>query len=67
MLAVEDIYQSVLSAVMHNGAVSKYFECPSGLKQGCLLCRIFSIFMTEIFRALNVGGGSLTVLNFHLI
>ena len=57
MLAVKSIYQTVLSAVRHNGEVSNYFECTTGLKQGCLLSpKLFSIFMTEISTALNIGG-----------
>ena len=57
LLAVKSIYKKVLAAVRHNGEISDYFDCPTGLKQGCLLSpKLFSIFMTEISSALNEEG-----------
>ena len=55
--AIKGIYKSVLAAVKQDGKYSEYFNCPSGLKQGCLLSpKLFTIFMTEISKALNEDG-----------
>ena len=54
LLTIKSIYQSVSAAVRHEDELSDYFDCPTGLKQGCLLSpKLFSIFMTEISYALN--------------
>ena len=57
LLAIKSIYKSVLASVKKDGNLSDYFECPSGLKQGCLLSpKLFTIFMTEISKKLNQDG-----------
>ena len=68
--AIKSIYSSVLAAVKKEGKLSEYFECPSGLKQGCLLSpKLFTIFMTEISKALNKDGshGIQFISNYPLI
>ena len=68
--AIKSIYKSVLAAVKKDGKLSEYFDCPSGLKQGCLLSpKLFTIFMTEISKALNKDGnhGIQFISNYPLI
>ena len=55
--AIKGIYENVLSAVRNNGEISEYFNCPIGLRQGCLCSTtLFCIFITEISRHLNSQG-----------
>ena len=59
LLAIKSIYKSVLAAVKIDGNLSEFFECPTGLKQGCQLSpKLFSIFMTELSKALNKYGSN---------
>lgn len=54
---IKSLYLNVLTSVRNNGDYSEYFECPIGLKQGCILSpTLFSIFMTELSRVLNDEG-----------
>ena len=51
---IKSIYKSVHACIKNNGEFSELFECPIGLKQGCLLSpRIFLIFISEVSRAIN--------------
>ena len=55
--ALKGLYTSVISAVRSNGELTNFFECPLGLKQGCLLSpKLFCIFVTELSRYLNENG-----------
>ena len=55
--AIQGIYTSLLSCVRNNGELSEYFECPIGLKQGCLLSpKLFSIFISEVSKYLDAHG-----------
>ena len=57
LTVIKGLYSSVLAAVKNNGELSDYFECPIGVKQGCILSpTIFTVFMTEITRILNIQG-----------
>ena len=50
--------------------MSDYFECPVGLKQGCMLSpRLFTIFISEISRVLNdkCSNGIQFLSNFDII
>merc|ERR1711867_419658 len=52
---IKNIYTSVNACIRNNGEFSEYFECPIGLKQGCLLSpRLFLIFISEVSRAINL-------------
>ena len=52
--AIKSIYKQVSACIKNDGELSDYFECPVGLKQGCMLSpRLFTIFISEISRVLN--------------
>ena len=52
--AIEALYTTVLAAVRNNGETSNYFQCPIGLKQGCLLSpKLFTIFTAEVLKLIN--------------
>ena len=55
--AIQSIYNSVLSCVRANGSFTSFFECPIGLKQGCLLSPIlFSIFIEKLVKKMWESG-----------
>ena len=56
--ALKSIYSSVKSAVkVNNNNVTDFFNCPIGLKQGCILSPIlFNIFISEVSTNLNKSG-----------
>ena len=55
--AIMSIYKNVSASVFVNGNHSDKLFSLTGLKQGCLLSpNLFSIFMTEISKALNSHG-----------
>ena len=55
--AIKSIYQTVSASVSVDGIHSNMFYSSTGLKQGCLLSpNFFSLFMTEVSKALNVDG-----------
>ena len=55
--AIKALYSHVFSAVRCENNVSEYFECPVGLKQGCVLSPLlFNIFVSEISKYLNLNG-----------
>ena len=55
--AIKSIYQTVSASVTVDGKHSNTFYSSTGLKQGCLLSpNLFSLFMTEISKALNADG-----------
>ena len=55
--SIKAIYHNVFAAVRCNGELSDFFECTTGLKQGCLMSpKLFCIFATEISRQLNAHG-----------
>ena len=48
------MYESVKAWVRVNGAYTKYFHCPVGLKQGCRLSPvIFSVFVNELAKLIE--------------
>ena len=52
--AIRGIYSNVSSAVRNNYEITDFFDCPVGLKQGCLLSPLlFSIFISELSRNIN--------------
>ena len=55
--AIKSIYRTVSASVSVDGLQSNTFYSLTGLKQGCLLSpNLFSLFMTEISKALNADG-----------
>ena len=57
LLAIKSIYEKVTASIFVDGFYSDTFNCPLGLKQGCVLSpNLFSIFMTEISNAMNKHG-----------
>ena len=62
---IKSIYENVFACVKNKNEFSDYFECPIGLKQGCLLSpRLFTIFISEISKALKMSHQ--VVFNFYL-
>ena len=56
---IKSIYENVFACVKNKNEFSDYFECPIGLKQGCLLSpRLFTIFISEVSKALNKESSS---------
>jgi len=55
--AIKSVYGNVLARVRNNNKLSDLFECPIGLKQGCLCSpSLFLIFINELSIALNRDG-----------
>ena len=55
---LKSLYDNVSSAVKcANNNFTEYFDCPVGLKQGCILSPIlFNIFISEVSRSINKNG-----------
>ena len=55
---LKSLYDNVSSAVKcANNNFTEYFDCPVGLKQGCILSPIlFNIFISEVSRNINKNG-----------
>lgn len=55
---LESMYRSVKAAVRVGSKVTDYFECMSGLRQGCIVSPIlFSMFLSELQAELYACGG----------
>ena len=55
--SVHSIYKSVQSCVRANDSLTNFFDCPIGLKQGCLLSPVlFSIFINELADKMSKSG-----------
>ena len=55
--AVKAVYESVKACVRDKSEYSEYFECPQGVKQGCLLSPLmFSFFVNELAVELSNHG-----------
>ena len=68
--SIKSLYSKVVACIRNNGEMSDYFECPNGLKQGCMLSpRLFTIFISEISRVLNATctSGIQFLANFAII
>ena len=47
--SIEAMYRQVKARVRSNGYLSDYFDCPVGLKQGCMASpQLFSLFINEL-------------------
>jgi hypothetical protein len=55
--AIAAVYKTVLSCVRVNSDLTDFFECPSGVRQGCILSPVlFSLFINEIASAVDQEG-----------
>ena len=51
---IKSLYLKVSASIRNNGEMSESFDCPVGLKQGCMLSpRLFTIFISEVSKILN--------------
>ena len=56
-LLVQSIYNSVQLSVRANGSLMGFFDCPVGLKRGCLLSPVlFSVFANKLTDKLLNNG-----------
>ena len=54
---LQGIYSSVQSCVRWGSEVSDFFNCPSGVKQGCILSPLlFSLLITEVADKVKIKG-----------
>ena len=52
--SIKSIYEDVFACIKNHDEFSDFFECPIGLKQGCILSpRLFTIFISEVSRVIN--------------
>ena len=52
--SIKSIYENVFACIKNYDEFSEFFECPIGLKQGCILSpRLFTIFISEVSRIIN--------------
>jgi hypothetical protein len=57
MQAVVSIYKTVLSCVRIEDRLTEFFECPVGLRQGCIMSPVaFSLFINELASAVDNRG-----------
>ena len=55
--ALRGIYNTVTACVRDKGNYSKYFPCPKGVKQGCLLSpQMFCFFINELATEVSKSG-----------
>lgn len=55
--ALTAIYKSVKSCVRNGNRLTEFFECPVGVRQGCILSpMLFSLFINEVANMINEGG-----------
>lgn len=54
---LKSMYDSLLSCVRVNGEYSEFFECPQGVRQGCVLSpNLFSLFINQLASQINETG-----------
>jgi hypothetical protein len=55
--AIMAMYNSLLSCVKVNGVLSDYFDCPVGVRQGCVISpTLFSVFINNLANHVNQNG-----------
>ena len=55
--ALSAIYKSVVSCVRIGDRLTEFFDCPAGLRQGCILSpMLFSLFINEIASSVEQQG-----------
>jgi hypothetical protein len=51
------MYSSLISCIRVNGLYSEFFECPTGVRQGCVLSpALFSIFINQLASHMSENG-----------
>jgi hypothetical protein len=51
------MYSSLTSCIRVNGAYSEFFDCPTGVRQGCVLSpALFSMFINQLASHMNDNG-----------
>lgn len=47
--SLKSMYSSLMACVRANGELSEWFECPNGVRQGCVLSpTLFSLFINQL-------------------
>ena len=55
--SIKSMYDSLLSCVRANGEYSDFFDCPVGVRQGCVLSpTIFSLFINQLANYITETG-----------
>ncbi|MEW8542874.1 MAG: reverse transcriptase family protein, partial [Candidatus Thiodiazotropha sp.] len=55
--AIQSVYKCVKSCVRANYSLTNFFDCPVGLRQGCMLSPIlFSLFINEFVELIEQSG-----------
>ena len=56
-VAIKSMYESLLSCVRVNNNFSDFFECPVGVRQGCVMSpTLFSLFINQLANHINSKG-----------
>ena len=56
-VAVKSMYNSLLSCVRINNTFSDFFDCPVGVRQGCVMSpTLFSLFINQLANHINNNG-----------
>ncbi len=51
------MYSNINSCVCSDYGITDFFDCPSGLRQGCILCPLlFSFFSSELYHEISSNG-----------
>lgn len=54
---LREMYKSLLSCIRVNNEFSDYFECPAGVRQGCVMSpTLFSMFINQLATHINDAG-----------
>jgi hypothetical protein len=56
-LSLKSMYESLISCVRSGTECSEYFDCPVGVRQGCVLSpTLFSVFINQLANSVNESG-----------
>jgi len=56
-LAIKSMYSSLISCVRCKGQCSPFFECPTGVRQGCIISpTLFSLFINQLANHICENG-----------
>jgi hypothetical protein len=55
--AIQSMYDSLMACVRANGELSDFFDCPTGVRQGCVLSpALFSLFINQVANYVSEHG-----------